>query len=93
MKSIALAVLAACLAVPARAEPACAQTSIMYEVLAEHHGESRRATGFTNDMGAWVELWGEEDGSWSLIVSTPDGQSCLITYGIGFQAFAAPPNL
>lgn len=93
MKAIFAAALAACFAVPASAQEVCGNTAEVYKALLNEFGEYRRAAGYLGDMSGWVEFWGSDEGSWTILLSMPNGQTCLISSGIGFDTFNAPPNL
>lgn len=95
MKAIFAAALAACFAVPAAAQEQCGNTADVYAALLHQFGEYRRAAGYLGDMSGWVEVWGnpEGEGTWTIVVSLPTGETCLIASGIGFDTFNAPPNL
>ena len=62
----------------------CAPTLQVYEVLKERHGESRHASGFSGD-GMLVEMWGnQKTGSWTALVTHPEGVSCVVASGAYF---------
>ena len=93
MKAIFAAALAACFAVPASAQEVCGNTAEVYKALLNEFGEYRRAAWYLGDMSGWIEMWGSDDGTWTIVVSLPTGQTCLIASGMGFDTFNAPPNL
>lgn len=75
--------------VPAQAAPAnCAPREIIVARLAGKYGETQQSIGVTGD-GALVEMWGANGGSWTIIVSLPNGLSCYVTSGEGFQVVPA----
>lgn len=57
----------------------CAERSVLVADLAEKFQEHPAAVGALD--AAVMELLLSDGGSWSLIVSTPDGRSCLIATG------------
>jgi len=93
MKIAALAAIAACLPMSAVAQTQCGPTSGIYEALTNKHGETRAAAGI-EPSGLLVELWANpETGTWTLFYTRPDGLSCAVSSGQGFQAYAPEPNL
>jgi hypothetical protein len=72
----------------------CADHAQIVERLATSYGESRQSVGLSSD-NAMVEIFASaETGSWTIVVTRPDGPSCLIAAGQSFQQVAdAVPNL
>lgn len=70
----------------AQAQPRnCADHATVVARLAEHYGESRKATGLAQD-NTLIELFASMDtGSWTITVTTPDGPTCLVAAGQAFQ--------
>jgi hypothetical protein len=66
--------------------PRCAPRSQIVYRLANQFEEFARWQG-VNDKGGLVEWFGnEESGTWTLIVTTPDMQACIVSV---WQAFSA----
>ena len=87
----AITLAAALCAGQASAQAQCANTIDVYDFLAEQHGESRQSRGFA-ESGAFVEMFANlETGSWTALVTLPDGQSCVVASGMYFETEAAPP--
>jgi hypothetical protein len=89
-------VLAALLASPAYAQQTqCAPTPQAYENLTNQHMERREFSGVVHDMSGLVEIWvGQNSDNWTLLATTPNGVSCIITYGVGYSGAKQPePNL
>lgn len=83
---------ATCAAGPAIAQSAnCAPRSAVVERLASKYGESRQSIGLgTNN--AVVEVFASaETGTWTILVTRPDGISCLIAAGQGYEMVAEAP--
>lgn len=76
----------ALVAVPALAQQrlACGDRSAMLNELKDKYQESPAGAGVT-DNGAVVELTTSAGGSWTLLLSMPDGKSCLIGTGEGWE--------
>ena len=75
--------LALCLmATPALADPlACAPRSKLAQKLSEGWGETSQAQGLSNDGKSILEFFGRPNGTWTLVVVTPDGKACIIAAG------------
>jgi hypothetical protein len=63
----------------------CAPRERMLDIVIDRLGEMRQATG-TAGRGAEVELFAGPEGSWTILLHLPDGRSCLMANGTGFQA-------
>jgi len=74
------------LAAPAMAQQQmpCAERSALLGQLQEKFKESAQGVGMTGN-GAVMELMTSEAGSWSLVVTMPNGKSCLIATGDGWE--------
>lgn len=72
------------------AQPRCIQRSEMVAQLATRWNEAPRLEGLisgpdgSNPRGV-MELWASASGTWSLILSMPDGLACLMAAGTGLQ--------
>jgi D-aminopeptidase len=72
----------------------CADRSVVLNELASKYNESRRAMGMVGNA-VMMEMFASGDtGTWTLIVTTPDGTSCLVASGTGYEALAEnlPPQ-
>lgn len=84
--ALALALLAA----PAAAQQMhCAPRQIVLDTLAAQYGEARAAV-MLSDRGALVEIIASTSGTWSLLVATPEGVTCLAASGHAFEAIPLP---
>ena len=64
----------------------CAPRDKIIEQLESRHGEIRQNYGLQQNA-AVIETWANTDtGSWTIIMSTPDGMSCLVAVGEAFQS-------
>jgi hypothetical protein len=63
-------------------------TALAYAELSGRHGEARGFAGLT--QGAMMELWSAADGAWTLLVTGPDGQTCIVAFGVSGQYIVAP---
>lgn len=62
----------------------CADTAYVKERLATEYKESVHSRGIT-ESGYLVEIWRAETGSWTVVVTTPDGRSCFPLAGQSFD--------
>ena len=70
----------------ATAQPQCDQRDSVLEVLQQKYKESPVAIGVTHN-GGLVEVLSTGNGTtWSIIVTTPQGMSCLVAAGEGWRA-------
>lgn len=80
-------------ALPLRAEPVCAPRDQVLAQLATRYGEERRAVGLVGERRI-MELFAARDGeSWTIIVTDPEGRSCLLASGSVLTDLAPPPGL
>ena len=70
---------------PANSAPTCGPREAIVESLAQHYDEVPVAVGITH-AGGLVEVLSRHDGlTWTIIVSTPDGRSCMVSSGEGWR--------
>lgn len=75
----------------AKAAPAAAQCAPRDQIvarLATGFDETRQGAGLTaapDGQAQVVEIFAADSGSWTLIVTLPDGQSCPVASGEGWQ--------
>lgn len=63
----------------------CAQRDGIVEMLSNDFGETRRAIGVAGE-GAVMELFASDaTGTWTAIMSLPDGRTCLVMSGSDFS--------
>ncbi len=67
----------------ARADPGavCAKRSEVVARLREGYGETRRAYGLERADAMYEVFASDGAGTWTIIVSSPDGVSCLVASG------------
>ncbi len=77
------------------AGPAAAQTTCTIERvkvlkhLSGKYQESPVAMGLTSD-GAMLEVLASKSGSWTLLITGPDGVSCMVTSGEAWDTLRLP---
>lgn len=63
----------------------CAPHSEVRQVLSDRFGETRRRVG-TNSAGQIIEIFASQHtDSWTLVISFPDGMSCLAASGQNYS--------
>lgn len=74
---------------PAAAQMACGQREQIVTVLREKYAESHRASGLETDS-KMIEIWAsEETGTWTILVTRPDGVACVAASGQNWLEFQA----
>ena len=64
----------------------CAKRDDIITQLENRHGETRQSFGLQQNRGV-IETYANPDtGSWTIIVSMPDGMSCLVAVGEAYQS-------
>ncbi len=74
----------------ASAAPRCAPRAVVLEQLADRYGESRRSVGIAANNMVMELFANDESQSWTITVTTPQGQTCLLASGSGFEALTDP---
>ncbi len=72
----------------------CAPRADVIKRLAQTYGETRRGIGIAR-QGAVMEVFAsDQTGSWTIVVTLPEGVTCLIASGQSYEtlAEALPPN-
>ena len=64
----------------AQANPNCRERDSIVEVLATRYKETRRAYGLSNPL-QMLELFASDSGTWTALMTTPDGKSCIVASG------------
>ncbi len=72
-------------ATAAQAQMACGTRDSVVESLGDKYGETLRGGGMSGP-GAIFELWASEaTGTWTILKTTPDGQTCAMAVGDNWQ--------
>lgn len=74
---------------PAHGQQACAKRADVLKHLADKYQEKSVARGIANNGGA-LEVLSNPNGSFTIIVTTPSGISCLIATGRAWEELMAP---
>ena len=82
----------ALLAAPASsAENICGKRDEIVSRLESGYQEYNSAMGMSTN-GGLVELYTSENGTWTLMLSQPNGASCLIAAGENWESFKLPKS-
>lgn len=83
--SLCLLILAGLFACEARSDPApCGPHEKIISILEKRYGETLHSMGVSAD-GRLVEVYASPSGSWSLLVTMPNGTACMMASGDSFQ--------
>ena len=82
-----------------RAGAACGARDAVIAKLGDKYGEVRRGGGLSgpgpapdHDPGAIYEIWASEaTGTWTILKTTPDGLTCVMAVGEGWQDDTGEP--
>jgi len=69
----------------AMAQPQCNERDNVLDLLAKKYQETPIAAGVTNTGGLVEVLTDIKSGTWTIIVTTPQGMSCLVAAGEGWR--------
>ncbi len=75
------------LAGPAIAQPACGERAKFMNKLEQTFAEHPVAMGLTS-KGAVLEVFASNNGSWTFLITMPDGLSCVVDTGQGWETLA-----
>ena len=66
----------------------CAERSVVLNELGARYHETRHAMGLAGNSTMMELFASAETGTWTLTVTAPDGTTCLVASGDGFQSVA-----
>lgn len=81
-----LALLLALFATPAVAQE-CAPHGDVVAALSERFSEQQRLIALTEN-GTVLEFYGAESGTWTILITSPNGMACLVAAGSDFEIVA-----
>ena len=88
LMALTVAVAALFVAHSAQAQTNCAERTRVVDRLANQYGESRQSVGVAANNSV-VEVYANDGtGSWSIVVTMPDGRACLVASGMAFETLA-----
>ncbi len=71
-------------AAPAAAAPRCGPRAEVIEMLGERYAETRRGVGMAGSTQL-LEVFASAEGSWTVLVTDPEGRSCLVASGQAWE--------
>ena len=69
---------------PAKAAPPCGNHAKIVDFLGNKYKESRRVMGVVNST-AVMEIFMSPQGTWTIVITSTDGQSCITAAGEEWQ--------
>lgn len=88
----------ALLALAAMANPAaaqqvlnCTEHSKIVEFLGSHYSETLSSVGLIN-QAAILEVYVSQEGTWTMIVTNVNGNSCVVFAGDNWETLSVPPG-
>lgn len=87
---VTAAMFALCGCAPAAAQPVCGDRSEITARLASKYGERPAGMGLSHS-NTMIELFVSDDtGTWTVLLTTPSGRTCLVSAGEYWQAAPRP---
>ncbi|SMH40623.1 hypothetical protein [Maritimibacter sp. HL-12] len=68
-------------------ETSCGERAMIVERLARDYGESRQSLGVVGGRQVLELFASDETGSWTILLTAPDGIACLVAAGARFRRF------
>lgn len=85
MKYVLPVILVSFMAAPADAQLLlCGDRAVLTNQLENEHSETQRGVGLTAD-GRLLEVFASPAGTWTLLLTRPDGHTCVIGHGEHWQ--------
>lgn len=69
----------------AQAAQQCGTRDLVLDRLTDKYGESRQSMGLAANNGVLEIFASKETGTWTILVTQPDGKTCLIASGQAFE--------
>lgn len=63
----------------------CGQHTKIIDVLEKRYGETARGIGVVSDKGVMQVYVSEEKGTWTILMTNPQGTTCLLAAGRGWE--------
>ena len=84
LKTITAAVIVTALSLPATAQTVCGERAKFLKHLSSGYSEAPVAMGLVSN-GSILEVLASKKGSWTIIVTRPDGTSCVVAAGEAWE--------
>lgn len=75
---------------PAAAGPQCAAHDVVAQHLSDEFAETSRSIGLSTNNTVMELFASDQTGTWTLIVTLPNGLTCLMAAGDNFETVTAP---
>lgn len=85
LRILILSVVIALVSSTAMAQTQCKERDDIIGLLGKKYQETVSALGVSNTGGLVEVLHDPKDGSWTIIITTPRGMSCLVAAGRGWR--------
>ena len=79
-------------ATPATAKTICGDRSKMIGYLDRDYQEAQTGLGLASN-GAVVELYTAKTGTWTMLITSPDGKTCVVGSGEGWESQHRPKRV
>lgn len=92
LRSMLIATVAVCTAFatnPTKASQVCGDRAKIVASLSGDYQESRSGIGLASS-GAVIELFAAATGSWTILMTAPGGQTCVVGSGDGWENVREP---
>lgn len=84
LKIVTAVAVVTALALPALAQSVCGERNKFLNHLSNGYSEAPVAMGLVSN-GSILEVLASKDGSWTIIVTRPDGMSCVVAAGEAWE--------
>lgn len=71
---------------------ACGDRTKVIQSLSKKYGETRQGIGLGRNNGVMEIYASDETGTWTILVTLPNGQACLIAAGESFENLSETPK-
>ncbi len=88
--AVALGLAVATPGAEAQTRTACAERTKVVERLSEKYGETLQSMGLQQSDSVMEIYASEETGTWTILITRPDGQACLVAAGRMWEAHSTP---
>jgi hypothetical protein len=70
--------------------PICGDRDAIVTDLEVNHGETAQSVGLST-VGQLLEIYASLQGTWTALLSTPEGTACIVAYGAAWEYLVEPP--
>jgi hypothetical protein len=89
---VCISFLALAFSIPAQAVGMCGSRGDFIKALADKYQETGKALGIAGQVNL-VEIFASKAGTWTILVTTPEGKSCIIAAGSSWEDLPPSKNL